>query len=401
MRLLLILVTSLYVIGSLQAQSSYRNRTPVESYLLTALDFISQHSYYKDRINWDTHYDNMLAELDNVAPDDIEEAYPLIQDTLARLDDSHSMFISPRQADNLLSDTQESTGYRYTDNDRIFLVYPDSPAAEAGIEVGDEIVDFQDEQDRQNETITLRRPDNSLYSVTLEPKSFTVRPWQTNLTQRFDNCIAYIESHHIPSDELADDYIATMWQAMTTLENDMSICGWIVDLRRNTGGRIAPTLLGIAPLVGERTFFQEMFPQSQKTWIYRDEAMYVNNQIQLGAPPRETPPDLNTTLPLVVLTGAQTGSAGEMALMAFKERSNVYIIGEETAGAATRLSWRNMNDGAWLAVSVARLADSQGNIYDLSLQPDEVIPVQWDIFGTSDDPAIQAALNWITVQNDS
>jgi C-terminal processing protease CtpA/Prc len=378
-----------------QAQSSYRDRTPAERYLLSALDFISAESYYRDRIDWDAHYEEMLAELQDAAPDDIEAAYPLIRETLQLLDDDHSFFALPRQVENNFRSTSRNTGIRLTE-DIVYLVYPDSPADKAGIQTGDTFVSVDDfNEEGLPESFTLRRPDGDGYSVSIERESFPVTPWTAGITQTFNGCVGYIESHHVASRDLADEYVRVMWQALENLQSESDICGWIVDVRRNGGGWIRPVLMGVAPLIGERDLFQEMYYTVQNMWAYQDEALYYDGRMEWNGPARLNAPDADTSLPLVVLTGSPTGSAGEMVVMAFRERPNTYFIGEETAGAATRGSGRDMNDGAMLYVTVARFADPDGTIYDLSLEPDDVVPVQWDVFGTADDPVIQAALDWI------
>ena len=97
------------------------------------------------------------------------------------------------------------------------------------------------------------------------------------------------------------------------------VCGWIVDLRGNRGGNMWPMLAGIGPVLGEGRVGAFVSPDGKKTrWYYADGASrlgkHVESRVEGSAYKlRHSHP------PVAVLTGQQTGSAGEAVAVAFRD----------------------------------------------------------------------------------
>lgn len=174
-------------------------------------------------------------------------------------------------------------------------------------------------------------------------------------------------------------------------------CGWIVDLRRNTGGIGTPMLGALLPFLGRGLLGGNVLPirgdSAPITWTQRWVAMdwMVQNGVDV------TPPaDLSAldTAYVAVITGPLTGSAGEIVTLAFHGRPHTRSFGEPTAGATTGGAVFALPDGARLAISAALYADRTGRSYDGPIQPDQLVPVGSAADGDEDAP-IAAAERWL------
>jgi hypothetical protein len=151
-------------------------------------------------------------------------------------------------------------------------------------------------------------------------------------------------------------------------------CGWVVDLRGNTGGTPEPMFAALAPLLGPDV------PPHLMRWILR--------QVGVAAPG-----DLQSLmrLPVAVLLGPQTGSAGERVALAFRQRPRTRSFGRPTAGVATARRMILLPDGAALAIATSTM--------DTTLAPENLRPIPPDVLVTDlasqGDPVLRAAADWV------
>ena len=82
----------------------------------------------------------------------------------------------------------------------------------------------------------------------------------------------------------------------------------------------------------------------------------------------------NAARKIVVLTGNNTASAGEIVALAFKGKTNVYLYGEPTAGLTTANATYSLSDGSLLVLTVCKEADRSGKICEGRILPDKTIP---------------------------
>lgn len=134
-------------------------------------------------------------------------------------------------------------------------------------------------------------------------------------------------------------------------------CGWIVDLRGNSGGNMWPMLSGLHPLLGEATVgYMRDRDGRQNAWRI--------------APPGVTAPDLSA-VPVVVVTGAKTASSGEAVAVAFRGRAHTRSMGQATMGVSTGNQLFPVLGGAALKLTTTRFVDRTGHAYGEPLAPDE------------------------------
>ena len=140
----------------------------------------------------------------------------------------------------------------------------------------------------------------------------------------------------------------------------LSSCGWLVDLRGNTGGNMWPMLQGVEPLLGASPigFFVKSSGRTED-WP------------RVGWNWRSRVP--NADKPVAVLLDNRTASSGEMVAIAFLGRPNVRTFGAPTAGFTTGNASFPMSDGALLLITGAFARDRAGRDYSGPIQPDMTI----------------------------
>jgi len=102
----------------------------------------------------------------------------------------------------------------------------------------------------------------------------------------------------------------------------------------------------------------------------------------------------NPDLPIAILIGPYTVSAGEMLALAFKGMPNAVTFGHETNGLTTSLSHFYLSDGSLIFITDSVFVDPTGQVYGGPVQPDIVVES-----GYSDTQTIPPeALEWLSEQ---
>lgn len=147
-------------------------------------------------------------------------------------------------------------------------------------------------------------------------------------------------------------------------------CGWIVDLRRNSGGNLWPMLLGIGPLVGDGDAVIATYPDGRRDTVwYRDGKAGLGDYARLrvrGEPYRPRRADAR----VAILLGPDTASAGEVLAMAFRGVDGRRSFGAPTDGVNTGTRTFELPDGAELVLAVVTMSDRTGRVYRGPMEPD-------------------------------
>ncbi|HVO43769.1 MAG TPA: S41 family peptidase, partial [Aggregatilineales bacterium] len=194
-------------------------------------------------------------------------------------------------------------------------------------------------------------------------------------------------------------YATDTQQAIQQVDTSAT-CGWIVDVRRNEGGRLAPIFSGIAPLIGEKRLFGTSNGSSDITWVTYAGGLfsapgYSDVNLQLVKNPYSL---IHAHPPIAVLTSELTGSAGEFMVIALLKRpgAETRVFGEHTQGLTTILLGFWLYDDAYLWIAASVITDRAGNTYPTGIEPDEKVATDFSVFGTDDDPVLQAATQWLS-----
>jgi len=167
-------------------------------------------------------------------------------------------------------------------------------------------------------------------------------------------------------------------------------CGWVIDLREDTGGNMDPMLAGLGALLGDGTLGYFVGKTARDPWSlqrFYDETDTV--------PPTER---ALTGAPVAVLTGPRTSSAGELVAISFRGRPRTRFFGSPTSGQTTGNRAFTLSDGSMMGLAVSRGADRTGRIYDGAITPDELIATTEAGSVPADDPVVQAAVRWLDTQ---
>jgi carboxyl-terminal processing protease len=187
------------------------------------------------------------------------------------------------------------------------------------------------------------------------------------------------------------------------------LCGWIVDLRGNLGGYWPTMLAGISGLLREgivggfveRDTMQRYFYEVQRGSAglrFKDGIYYE----YIRMPQVYTVK--NPSLPVALLQGPWTASAGEILLMAFRENSRpVRSFGAPSYGATSQPYTKQLIDTASLQVTAALMFDRERRTFEnYTIPVDQPVagPAMTTAYvpGAATDPVIEAATTWLRSQ---
>jgi hypothetical protein len=171
-----------------------------------------------------------------------------------------------------------------------------------------------------------------------------------------------------------------------------AVCGWVVDLRQNSGGNLWPMVAGLGPLLGDGDLAASVYPDGRRVGIwYRDGRAGFGDYVQLRVP---VPYRLHTEGPVAVLTGPATASSAEVLAVAFRGRPETRSFGAPTRGVSAGNRTFALPDGASLLLTVAATTDRDGRVFSGPVPPDE--PIGRASAGTGgEDAVVAAALGWL------
>lgn len=222
------------------------------------------------------------------------------------------------------------------------------------------------------------------------PPQFNTRNKSENVDGRepeskyLGNSIAYISVPGFSSiNEKLSEAFATKIQTMIkTLDSSHTITTWIVDLRENTGGNMYPMIAGLGPLLGDDTlgYFNFQAMQQKHAWYYSRGISGSDNtplcKVKQPYHIRQQNPQI------MVLSGPNTASSGEMTLISFKGKANTRIVGSPSAGYSTGNAGHTLSDGSVLNLCECYCSDRNQNMYPGPIQPD--VPVSQSVSEKTD-----------------
>jgi carboxyl-terminal processing protease len=333
-----------------------------------------------------------------------EDFYQAMEAMIDSLGDDHSVFLRPQEAteeDAEFSGQNDYVGIgvltRVVEERQravILVVFPGSPAEKAGLKPHDSILAVGGEplvdEDGYHRSLLLGAEGTSIELTVQTPGE---QPRQISISRR-----RVTGSVPVPYSELltaggkrvgyillvtlADDTIDDQVEfALNELTSSGPLDGLILDNRENSGGadHVARAVLGYF-VHGTLGHFYD-----------RDKSRRAFNVIGT---------DINgsSKVPLVVLVGPGTVSFGEITSGVLQDARRATIIGEATGGNIELLWGYDFEDGsrAWIAHETFRPSQNPDMDWEQTgIIPDITALSNWDEVTPDDDPAIQAALEYL------
>ncbi|SNC61898.1 Peptidase family S41 [Hymenobacter gelipurpurascens] len=170
---------------------------------------------------------------------------------------------------------------------------------------------------------------------------------------------------------------------------------WIIDLRLNDGGAMAPMLAGIAPLLGDGHLggFVDKDGKPDQQWYLRQGNFYMDTMRVTTLQNRC--PAQRTDKPIAVLLSGRTASSGEIVAISLKGRPNTRFFGEPTYGATTANESYRISGTSYLTIAGLQDADRNQVAYKSHLTPDVLISGGDNFTDLNKDTKVAAALKWL------
>jgi len=337
-------------------------------------------------------FDEILSKVrERYSPTEL--AYSAAAGMLESLHDSHTGFIPPAAYQE--EKRKENGEAAFTGIGIVLMVrdgqyyirevFPDSPAAAAGLRAFDRIVEVNGgaTSGKSSEEVSgsIRGQAGTTVAVKIEranatsPLEFSVvrRPIKIpGLTSRMlDGEIGYVRIY-----EFVPGVGNALRDALFSLRRT-GLRALVLDLRGNPGG-----------LVDElKNISEALLPQSSPIL-----QMTSRNGKTV---PLETlqPPILPATIPMVTLVDEGSASASELLAAALQESNRAVIAGVKTAGAVEIGITVDLPEDAGLAVTVARLVSGKGvRLEGRGVIPDEQQPLETPALNLGHDTQFDRAL---------
>jgi C-terminal peptidase prc len=363
-------------------------------------NIVNEEYLYEDfnGVDWEASYQEYHAKIETGLDD--EAFYQAMREMIFALNDEHSVFLSPEEA--LAEDIEYAGDSNFVgigiwveaiiDRDRavILLVFPGSPAEDAGLKSHDSILAVEGEPilDEAGWMIdNILGPEGTPVNITVqspggEPRDLSITRAQLSgslpvpneiLTSPRGQRIGYIL---IPTlaDGTMDDRVK---EVLEELSVDGPLDGLILDNRLNGGG------------------YNDVMENILEYFTDDLVGHFVNREEEEAVKISANDIEGSTTVPLVVLVGWDTASFGEIFSGILKDQGRATLIGETTYGNVETLWGYDFEDGsrAWIAHDTFRPNNHPEEDWEKSgIIPDIIVAGEWDLFTFENDPVILAAL---------
>ncbi len=323
-----------------------------------------------------------------------EAFYAVLREMVGALGDEHSYFQSPSEIEEearAVAGQLDFVGIGMLavnapdGGAMIIIVFPESPAAEAGLLPHDTIMAVDGGPTRDAFGLSRTRgPEGTTVNLRVRtpgeaPREITVTRRRVTGSLPVDSCLipgtrlGYVM---LPTfqDETIDDQLR---EALMAMSASGPLDGLILDNRMNGGGLGSVTEASLGMFLGG----------PQGAFVTRE----TRDQLMLEAE------DIggSQAVPLVVLVGEDTVSYGEIFSGIMQHSGRAKIVGQTTLGNVEQLRRYDFTDGsrAWIASATYEPTGLPAGIWeDTGIIPDVTVSGKWDEFRESNDPGLAAAV---------
>lgn len=268
--------------------------------------------------------------------------------------------------------------------------FPDSPAEEAGLLPGDQIITVDGENVvglEQEEIILLvkgpagtpvvlgiqRDGQEAVLDITVTRGRIELPSLEYEI---LEGDVLYVLLYDFSQD--ADEELA----AILAEEDVENLNGFILDVRGNTGGYLDTTLNIISMFVEEGPIFIQRGQDGEEEII----EAYGN--------------PIAPTVPMVLLVDGFSASASELVTGAMQDYDRATVIGTQTYGKGSVQTWRELSNGGGIRITIARwYTPADRSVEPDGLAPDieleYVPPAEGEAYERGNDNQIQFAIDYL------
>jgi C-terminal processing protease CtpA/Prc len=354
-------------------------QTEALNYLNQTIDILEHYVEDRDKVDWETLRQEALEQAKDATT--TADTYPIIRSIIReKLQDRTSYLHAPLPGGATLAPSDYRLGFRVLLPDWVVVyVFPESPAEQAGMKLGDIVVSVNDKLLSEVDlTPSPLYPDTGARYFECETSYADYCHFLKDIyTPGAKLEMARVGEEHTLQLSIADGEYTTRIPASGWRIGDIGYievppggidsdiarsiiaeidreptCGWVIDTRRQAGGGL--DLMAIYPL-----------------WIEASKSTLKQREP-----------------PLALLLSRLTHSGGESLATSFEKMVNTRTFGEHTGGNHPSVKKFELSDGAVLGVTL----NSGGH------QPNVEVKIDWTLFQTENDPVIKAAMEWLMQQ---
>eukprot|EP00871_Galdieria_phlegrea_P000682 jgi/Galph1/1614/GphlegSOOS_G273.1 len=331
--------------------------------------FVNQYYYEKSYggLDWNQVWEKYSTKLLSNKP---QQTYQVANEMIGLLHDRYSRLLKPSQFQKLLKYDMTGTGLLLApskEGDWLVTGPPmkNSPAAEAGIQVGDRIVAVNGRtlkglnpleaatilQDDRNDLVLQVMKDAKeegkpiFRSITLKRKFSDEKAISTYRVLSYpstkDKDIPYWRIGYIKIDEFSANLAPKLLEVVNELESQ-GVNAYVLDLQGNRGGalegavQVASIFLdkGIVVRIVDRNHHEEQL------------TIHPNKRLEAVNP---SP----TTDPIVILMDRYSASASEILASALHDHCRAVLVGERSYGKGLVQAVFGLSDGSGMVLTVA------------------------------------------------
>jgi len=320
-----------------------------------------------------------------------------IQGMLDSLGDQHTSYMDPdqfSQANIPLEGEYEGIGAWVDPTGKYLTIVspmPDSPAENAGLKPGDQIVAINGEDMTGIDgNLVIRRvlgPAGTSVSLTImregEPEPFDITLERAHIvvpsveTKMLDGDIAYVQLFTFG--ENSNDELRRSLKEILAKKP----VGLILDLRNNPGGALKTAIEVASEFVGNGVIMYEEYGDGRRD---------TYEAIKGG---------LATEIPLVVLINDGSASASEIVAGAVQDSGRGQLVGTTSFGKGSVQNWIPLaNEEGAVRVTIARWMTPDGRtIHEIGLEPDVVVELTEEDITAGRDPQLDKAIQLLKQPN--
>lgn len=164
-----------------------------------------------------------------------------------------------------------------------------------------------------------------------------------------------------------------MYDEIMKINADHDIKGWIIDLRFNSGGNVFPMLTSLYHFLGDQTLYNCTDLENKlRSEVYLDNGAIYDSEDGENKATIIPSAEPNLEVPVAMITGILTASAGELIPISFSGRANITTIGEPTAGFTTANSLTELPFDTKITLTTSFMKDRNYR-YNSVINPDIII----------------------------